>query len=69
MQHDWGPSMVGHGDAQCRRCFVTNREAMAIGMLQCEPVILSSRETKPTTTMIITSTEGNVIHLQRVELP
>lgn len=36
MQHDWIPSALGHGETMCRRCFVTNREAAAIGMTECE---------------------------------
>ena len=37
MQHDWIKSTLGHGDLMCRRCFVTNLEAAAIGMAECEP--------------------------------
>lgn len=36
MQHDWIPSTLGHGETMCRRCFVTNREAAAIGMTECD---------------------------------
>lgn len=32
MQHDWIPSTLGHGETMCRRCFVTNREAVALGI-------------------------------------
>jgi len=36
-EHDWGPSNLGHGEAMCRRCFITNREAMALGkMKECD---------------------------------
>lgn len=31
MKHDWGPSRLNHGEAQCRRCLMTNREAMVLG--------------------------------------
>lgn len=31
MQHDWGPSTLNHGEAQCRRCHMTNREAWVLG--------------------------------------
>jgi hypothetical protein len=30
-QHEWGPSRVGHGEAQCIHCFMTNREAWVLG--------------------------------------
>src|ERR1700754_2649709 len=36
MQHDWIKSTLGHGEAMCSRCFVTNREAAAIGMVECD---------------------------------
>lgn len=36
MQHDWIPSTLGHGETMCRRCCVTNREAAAIGMIECD---------------------------------
>lgn len=26
-KHEWGPSRVGHGEAQCVHCLCTNREA------------------------------------------
>jgi hypothetical protein len=35
--HDWGPSTVGHGTQQCRRCKLTNLEASALGLLnECD---------------------------------
>lgn len=38
MQHDWVKSTLGHGEQMCSRCFVTNREAAALGMLDhCDP--------------------------------
>lgn len=36
MQHDWIKSTLGHGETMCLRCFVTNREAAAIGMVECD---------------------------------
>ena len=36
MQHDWVASILGHGETMCRRCFVTNREAAALGMVECD---------------------------------
>lgn len=33
MLHDWTDSKLGHGEAMCRRCFITNREAAALGCL------------------------------------
>lgn len=30
-QHDWVPSMLGHGEIMCRRCFGTNRELAVLG--------------------------------------
>jgi hypothetical protein len=35
LSHVWVPSMLGHGDAMCRRCLITNREAAAIGQTGC----------------------------------
>lgn len=32
MLHDWVPSKLGHGETMCSRCFVTNREAAALGI-------------------------------------
>lgn len=29
--HNWIPSTLGHGEAMCSRCRMTNREAMALG--------------------------------------
>lgn len=34
-KHDWIPSTLGHGDAMCRFCKITNREAAAIGQWEC----------------------------------
>jgi len=31
MKHEWGPSTLNHGEAQCRRCKMTNREATVLG--------------------------------------
>ena len=33
MNHDWVKSRLGHGDAMCSRCRITNREAAVLGML------------------------------------
>lgn len=33
MDHDWVKSTLGHGEQMCRRCFGTNRELAALGML------------------------------------
>jgi hypothetical protein len=33
MQHDWVPSTLGHGETMCSRCFVTNREAAVLGIM------------------------------------
>ena len=30
-RHEWGPSRVGHGEAQCVHCLATNREARVLG--------------------------------------
>src|SRR6185437_12376997 len=32
MQHDWIKSTLGHGETMCSRCFITNREAAALGV-------------------------------------
>lgn len=36
MQHDWVKSTLGHGNTMCRRCCVTDLEAAAIGMTECD---------------------------------
>lgn len=33
--HDWIPSMLGHGNTMCRRCYMTDMEAIA---LRCQYV-------------------------------
>lgn len=33
--HDWKPSTLGHGETQCSRCHITNREAAALGEDEC----------------------------------
>lgn len=30
--HNWISSTLGHGETMCSRCFVTNREAAALGI-------------------------------------
>jgi len=36
--HVWVPSTLGHGETMCTRCFITNREAAVLGLLNfCEP--------------------------------
>lgn len=36
-QHEWVKSTLGHGESMCRRCFVTNREAAVLGILnECD---------------------------------
>lgn len=32
-RHTWVPSTLGHGDTMCSRCFVTNREAAALQIM------------------------------------
>lgn len=32
MQHHWIKSTLGHGEEMCSRCFITNREAAALGV-------------------------------------
>lgn len=36
MEHDWEPSRLGHGEMMCKRCFATNREAAALGLIECD---------------------------------
>lgn len=50
MQHDWTKSTLGHGEKMCSRCFVTNREAAAIGMVECDmppPAPVAANENAP----------------------
>lgn len=35
MEHDWTPSMLGHGETMCTRCKITNREAAVLGENNC----------------------------------
>lgn len=35
LPHNWIASTVGHGEKQCSNCRITNREADAIGSMQC----------------------------------
>lgn len=32
-QHEWIPSRLGHGEVMCKYCFITNREAAVLGIL------------------------------------
>jgi hypothetical protein len=32
-KHTWVSSTLGHGDAMCARCLITNREAAVLGQL------------------------------------
>ena len=37
-KHNWVRSTLGHGETMCTRCFITNREAAVLGLLNfCEP--------------------------------
>ena len=36
-EHDWVPSTLGHGEMMCRRCLMTNREALILGKCQEPP--------------------------------
>lgn len=33
MNHKWIKSTLGHGEAMCKNCFITNREAAVLGKL------------------------------------
>jgi hypothetical protein len=47
MQHDWIKSTLGHGEMMCSRCFITNREAAALGVTNtCDvlPPALKARD-------------------------
>lgn len=48
-QHDWIPSRLGHGETMCRRCFITNREAAALGEMHCSipPKNSEAQDTPP----------------------
>lgn len=35
MRHSWIDSPLGHGESMCSRCFITNREAAALGEHEC----------------------------------
>lgn len=39
LQHRWAKSKLGHGEFMCAKCFMTNREAAALGQTyKCEPI-------------------------------
>lgn len=43
LQHNWVPSTLGHGETMCSRCWITNREAAAIGQFNCDvPIKLAN---------------------------
>lgn len=44
MNHDWVKSTLGHGDAMCSRCYITNREAAVLGKLNDCDVPLKPRD-------------------------
>ena len=46
--HEWVPSTLGHGEAMCSKCFITNREAAVLGVLnECEaPELKEPQKTK-----------------------
>ena len=51
-QHDWIASTLGHGEQMCRRCFITNREADALGAFTCDvPSPKPANENLPTQEM------------------
>jgi hypothetical protein len=31
-QHNWVRSTLGHGDVMCSKCYITNREAVVLGL-------------------------------------
>ena len=35
--HSWVPSILGHGNQMCSRCFITDLEALAINEFICTP--------------------------------
>jgi hypothetical protein len=46
--HKWVPSTLGHGEAMCEHCLITNREAAALGWLNyCAEAARKSRATVP----------------------
>lgn len=36
MRHNWVPSTLGHGNKMCNRCWATDLEAEAIGLVECD---------------------------------
>lgn len=49
MQHNWVPSTLGHGNKMCNRCWVTDLEAAAIGMVECDAAPKPANENAPAT--------------------
>lgn len=46
--HDWVPSTLGHGETMCLRCYMTNREAAALHMLdECGMIFRPLRDYVP----------------------
>ena len=51
-KHEWGPSRVGHGEAQCIHCLVTNREAWVLGEFCIQQDSARDPGTQPVATAI-----------------
>ena len=47
--HDWINSTLGHGEQMCSRCFITNREAAVLNLLNTCRV--PPKEEKPASTL------------------
>ena len=63
MAHQWGSSKVGHGESQCLRCGITNREAWVLGDKCIEPVTGFDEDHSP----VDTRTSGSVKRSHRAE--
>lgn len=55
--HEWAKSPLGHGEAMYIRCFITNREAAVLGLLNdCER---AEPRVEPGTTLPTEEGQGN----------
>lgn len=56
--HEYGPSRVGHGEAQCIHCLGTNRENAVISPNHCE---VRAKSILAEQTLTITPLEGDAV--------
>ena len=61
MKHDWVESKLNHGEKQCSRCLMTNREAWVLGD-ECPGVTEVQAVTPAMTTLRFKSADGKLFN-------